>query len=223
MKRLLIFIATFLCLTAHVCLAECNDACKEPIQLARMGYYTGAGGPSCATTKDACAGNEDAGATLAANATSGRYKASMFVADADTTICAVSLRLKKVLSPTFNMTVEIWSNNDVGADNPVAYTDDLPNTLIGTGSAAIAASSVGTDAYETVLFTGMSATITSGTIYWVVLKASAAGDATNHILWGVEATGCAGDNEEVATYSTATTLWTKEGSTTAGEFQAYAQ
>ena len=209
MKRLLILI--FLLITTP---------CFAFTAAIRAVVSCGSAAATCTVEKDSCTGDENSAVNLANHATSYRKKASMFVADANATICAVSLKLQRVLNPTYSMTVEIWSNNDVGADNPAAYTDDLPSAKVGTGSASVAASTVNDAAYATISFTGLSVDITSGTIYWVVLIADGGGDATNYIKWGAEATDCAGDNEEMANY---TASWTKEISTVAGEFQAYSE
>lgn len=96
------------------------------------------------------------------------YVASQFTASSNYTTCKVQFSLKKVGSPTMNLSARIWSG-----------TSTAPTNLIATGSTTVAASSL-TTSYATNDFS-VSATISGGTNFWVGLYGSALGDASNYV------------------------------------------
>lgn len=127
---------------------------------------------TCSTARDSITGTTASSSTVG-NTALRTYVATRFTAAASTTICKAVLRMDKVGSPTFNVTVSIWTHDGV---------DDDPETLIGVASGVVASSSFATSEAD-VEFTGISAAITSSTVYWVVVQVSALGDASHHIRW----------------------------------------
>lgn len=108
--------------------------------------------------------------------------AQQFTAGASYTNCAADVWLAKVASPTGNLSVGIWSNNATGP---------VPNTLI-SESGTVAASTLTTfttsAAIPVVNFTGLSAALTSGTVYWVAVHQTVLGTGTNFIRWATAST-----------------------------------
>jgi hypothetical protein len=160
------------------------------------GNSAGSGEPSCDTEVQSC--------TTAVNATDSiigstyRWKAAKFAAGDSVTVCSTSLRLKKVGSPTFNLTAYIYGSTGTEPDE---------SNIIG-GSDSVSASSLSTS-YAYISFTGMSAAITNTTEYWIVLVASAVGDASNYVHIRID-TGC--DFEDGVKYSSNGTSWTNSSS-----------
>jgi hypothetical protein len=116
------------------------------------------------------------------------YLASKFVAEATETVCSAVLRMKRSTDtdPTHSYNVYIYSNSCTTCDR----SDDNVGSVVGTGSTnsiTYAANLTTTEA--DVTFTGISASITSGEVYWVVLKGTGTVDSTNYGLWGCS-TGC---------------------------------
>jgi hypothetical protein len=107
-----------------------------------------------------------------------RYVAIKFVNTNSVTICRADMPLYKLGSPTHNLVASIWSHN-AGTDEPDAQ-------IAGTESASIASSSLGTtdpSGGTWSSFTGMSFALSASTTYWLMIEVSAAGDASNHVLW----------------------------------------
>ena len=184
-------------------------------------------GGACDQAKDVCAGNEDTQITVGESPA--KYRAVQFYAQASTTICAADLIMKKNNSPTFNMTVEIWSNNDVSADSidgtDATLDDDLPSAIVASGvaSGSVAASGIGAT-YETVSFTDITGAITANNFYWLVIIVDNVGDGTDHMIWGVEASGCDGSpiNAELRSDDDGIS-WADLSNTIATEFQLYSE
>lgn len=109
--------------------------------------------------------NRDAGTT---------YSASKIVPAASYTISKVGAPLFKTGSPTFSMTCAIYTDSS-GA----------PGTLVGTASTAVVASTVPATLSTDVDFTGISASVTSGTSYWVVIYKSSGTDnySVDYVSW----------------------------------------
>lgn len=98
------------------------------------------------------------------------YFASTFTAGSSFTVCAISANLAAVGSPTQTITASIWSDNS-----------GTPDAQVGTASATVDASGL-SGSQTTVQFTGVSASLTSGTTYWVVLGVGA-NNSSNYINW----------------------------------------
>lgn len=115
---------------------------------------SGGGGGGCATARDTINGT-----TVASGNTEGfRYAAQRFTAGASTTICKAVLRLARNTGITGTLTVGIWSHNSAG--------NGTPNTLISSSTLDI--STLATTEGDATI-TGLSAAVTSGTVYWVVI------------------------------------------------------
>lgn len=101
------------------------------------------------------------------------YAATYVDSTSAETICAVSLYLKKVGTPTFDLTAEIWSYNG-GANTP--------GTFISASSAI--ASSTFTTSYVYYKFTGLSWSKSASTRYAIVIRrTSGATDGSNYVQW----------------------------------------
>jgi hypothetical protein len=156
-----------------LCAALSCHAAAHPAMAARqVPQVVAAGGCSAAGYSDnpATSGNQDFG-----DASHKLYIAAKFTAGATETICRVDVPIYKFGSPTFNITAGIYSHDSM---------NDSPNALIGTQSGTVSATTLGTsDPGTLVQFTGLSASLTSGTVYWVALWCSAEGDDSNQVHW----------------------------------------
>ena len=99
-----------------------------------------------------------------------RGKGMPFVAGGSYTICSATIRLSKTGTAAFNLHAYIYTN-----------VSSLPGAQVGTGSASVAASSVGSTEQD-VVFSGMSVSLTSGTTYWLCLVPDSF-DGSNYINW----------------------------------------
>lgn len=125
--------------------------------------------PACATSADSQAPTNTGGGANGYSA-SYVYTGFAFVAASSYTMCKIELSVIKIGTPSYTVTVSIYTDSA-----------DHPGTLVGTGSAAVNVSTFGTS-YGNITFTGMSASITSGTRYWYVMQATSAppNDMTNY-------------------------------------------
>jgi hypothetical protein len=121
------------------------------------------------TEKDANTAASASTAELAGTSVNTRNVAGKFTATASYNLAKVDVYLEKVGSPTQDITCEIWSDSGT-----------TPSAKIGTTSAAVAASTV--PAAETAISFYPTATIVSGTAYFIVLR-SASNDASNYLKW----------------------------------------
>lgn len=114
----------------------------------------------CSTQKDVQSGGDVEAQTLgyASNST---YGAFPFTAGSSYTLCGLRIRAHKTNSPTFLIYASIYS--DSGSNSP--------NAKIGTGSTAVSSSTFSTSP-DNVDFSGLSASLSSGVKYWIVLDAS---------------------------------------------------
>lgn len=152
------------------CLWVWSPLCAIPLS-AFLGGSAGAGGGggTTYTEKDANTATSTSTSELAGFSVNSRNVAGKFTATASYNLAKVDLYLEKVGSPTQDITCEIWSS-----------TATVPDAQIGTTSAAVAASTI--PAAETAISFYPTATIVSGTSYFIVLR-SASNDASNYIKW----------------------------------------
>lgn len=123
------------------------------------------------------------------------WKANSFVAPSSFTVCKGQAYLAKQGTPAAG-TLQALIYTDVGGVNP--------GTLIGTGSATVDRTGI-SSSQSFVDFTGIAASVTSGTTYWFVLKASALDtDTSNRIYWQEDVTG----ETSEANASNDGTVWT---------------
>jgi hypothetical protein len=103
--------------------------------------------------------------------------AQSFQLGSSTTIGAVKLYLKKVGSPTGNLTAKIYS--DSGGS---------PNALITDGTSdAVAASTLSTS-YGLITFAfSAPPSLTATTTYWIVFETADSASGANYVVWGADA------------------------------------
>jgi hypothetical protein len=186
-------------------LASIADAHMCPGVVGGTATVAGSGEPNCNTEVQSCATATNPtdslmGATY-------RWKASKFVAGDSATICSISLRLKKTVSPTFSLAAYIYGSTGTEPDE---------SSILG-GSDSVDSASLSTS-YAYISFTGMSAAITNTTEYWIVLVASEVGDASNYVNIRIDS-GC--DFEEGVKYSSNGTSWTNSSSTRGFNYYLY--
>jgi len=146
------------------------------------------------------------GSEAVGHLTSAQWVAFIFTAVNSFTVTQAVLRLSRTGSPTFNVDVRIYTDN---AGNP--------GTLIGTGSGTVAASSVATSESD-VMFTGLSAAITAGTKYHIVIHCSATQNSSNDLLWE-HSFGVAAD---IVHNSTDGSTWSTFNSSVKSKYTLYA-
>lgn len=127
---------------------------------------------ACSTLRDTQTGtisnDVDPGRTAAWT-----YASTSFVPTASYTICKVVLNLRKTGSPTYHLKAGIYSNTG-------SFVNDYPNALIGTASDDFLVS-VLTTSNADYDFVNMSASVTSGTEYHLVVWATdSPSDNTNY-------------------------------------------
>jgi hypothetical protein len=132
-----------------------------------------AGGGSCATPRDSMTGV----AAGSANNVFTLYKASSFVAAANATICTVDLYLSKSGTPAGNISVAYYTDS---GGSPGALIDE---------SDAVAATGVASSEGAFRFSTGLSAAITSGNTFWVVLHCTSTGDGSDNVKWHFRGVG----------------------------------
>jgi hypothetical protein len=132
--------------------------------------------------------------------------ACQFTAGGTYTITKADISAHKVASPVYNVICAIYTNS-AGA----------PGSLVGTASGTVNAATFSTSE-ATVTFTGMSASLTSGTVYWVVLYAPSGGnDFTNYTVWDSTAGGANGSFIAASPGSS----WSAFQSSSAGKMTLY--
>jgi hypothetical protein len=128
-----------------------------------------AGGGGCTTLAGDFSGSYIADNPLG-NAAQSKYFAVWFNASATETWCRVDVNLKTTGSPTFTITASIYT-----------YSGGTPGALVGSASTPVNASSIGSS-YGYITFSGLSASLTSGNDYCLVLTSSAT-DGSNYVQW----------------------------------------
>lgn len=174
-----------------------------PIQAFLSGSPPSAGGDTY-TLVDSFTGTTSGSYTPGQSGLNANAYAVEFVAGGTGTytITKVVLPLSKTGTPTQTYTVEIFST-----------TGTLPSAIVGTASAAVAASTFAASETEVDFFP--SATVTAGTTYYIVLRASAL-DATNYANWHrVTTTG------RIDVFNAAGPAWTNASTTRRLKFKTY--
>ena len=166
--------------------------------------------PASCATNILDASDTSNGSFNVGNNVSRTYGAGQFSAPSTSTVCRVDLSLFKVLSPTMDVYISLWSNN-------ATPMPDEPNAIIGSEfatplNASTFSAADPMPAGTWASWTGLSFSITSGTLYFIVLRTSAQ-DAANYFTWassGATSSGVgATDQDSVAP-------WSNEISRTAG-------
>lgn len=103
------------------------------------------------------------------------WSANKFTSAGAYTLCAAELELSKFGSPTYSHRVHIYTDSS-----------GSPGTEVGMGSVYVPVSGYTTATTNYVMFTGMEVSMVSGTVYWMVIEANGAGDASNYTQWGTD-------------------------------------
>jgi hypothetical protein len=129
----------------------------------------GGGGGPVSVLKDS--NTAAAGSNTQLGSTSGTENlGNRFTAASTYSLTRVDLYLAKVGSPTNNLTCEIWSDGGT-----------FPGVRLGTASGNISASTLTTS--EAVYSFYPTASINSGTNYYIVLRANTTFDNANYVIW----------------------------------------
>jgi len=132
-----------------------------------LGLPPAGGGGGCAgTTKDSQTGATN---NLADN-DAYKWIAGNFTAGSTYTLCKLTMRMSKTGTPAGTITAAIYSD----------AAGNVPGSQVGTASDAVTATTLATGEGN-VDFVNLSASLTSGTVYHIVLKCSSNGDASNKV------------------------------------------
>lgn len=163
--------------------------------------------PTCTTISESCA--TTAGQTNSAFGGTSRWKASKFITSGgNTTVCNIRAKLNKVGSPTFNISFAVYGSTGTEPDeaNVIGTSDSISATGLST-------TMTWTDIPVTTTFN-----LTDATEYWLVVIASALGDASNYANIDTD-TGCL--YEEGIKYSTNGTSWINSSTTRGFRYYFY--
>jgi len=152
-----------------------------------FGAGVAAGGPSY-VAKESQTG-ASAGTYTVGNSTANAWRGTKFTAASSYNLNRVDVYVSRSATSALTYTIEIWSHDAMA---------DLPNTMIGTASASVANADF-PDAEDVRTFYP-SATIVSGTVYYIVMKSS--GVASDYARWHYATV-----SGQVVTYSAGTSSW----------------
>lgn len=149
----------------------------------------------CSTQRDAGT-DSTSGQAAIGNWSGEKYIALSFTATATYTCCRIDVPLTRVGAPVADIRVAIYSDSS-------AY----PSTLLSTSN-AVNASTISTTTTE-VSFEGLSASISSGVTYWVVVYTATAEGYSDYIKWDYAYAGSApsrssGDGSSWGGYASST-------------------
>lgn len=183
---------------------------QAQMNITRPGFVAGVlkpasgGGGGCTTARDTINGTT----TGSGNTEGYRFAAQRFTAGASTTICRAVLRLAKSAGKTGTLTVAIYSHNSAGSGTP--------NASLSNGTLSIAA--LGTSEGDGEI-TSLSASLTSGTVYWVVIDdPTNGGGFDGGTIWYYEASGAVANN---MVYSSDGSTWSELNNNTRFKFILY--
>jgi hypothetical protein len=114
--------------------------------------------------------------TTSAVTTSDKLAQSFQISTAST-VSEVDLWLKKIGSPTGNMTVEIQTDS-AGEPSGTAVTNGTSNT--------VSASTLTTSFGDITFSFASNPSLASGTTYWIVLTTADSQSNTNYVVWGAD-------------------------------------
>lgn len=141
----------------------------------------------------------DAGFSVTLDAIVSKDKlAQGFQIGSTTTIATVRLWLKKVGSPTGNLTVKIYTNS--GGN---------PNTLVTDGTSDVVAATTLATSYGWIDFTfSTPPSLTASTQYHIVLETTDSASNTNYVVWGADGSSPGYPSGEMK--SEASAVWSAE-------------
>ena len=110
--------------------------------------------------------------------TTNLFVATMIIPSSQISLCGISVNLLRAGSPSFTITVSIYSNN--------ATPSDRPGSLIAsaTSSPIDCDVDIPDDSAYHWIYSSFNTTLSSSIKYWIVLAASSMGDSSNHIRVG---------------------------------------
>lgn len=162
----------------------------------------GGGGGTTYTLVDSLTGTTSGSYTPGNSGLNADAYAVEFTPSTSYTIVKVVLPLSKTGAPTQNYTCEIWTQST-----------SLPAALVGSASAAVNGSTFAASETDVEFFP--TAAVTSGTPYYVVLRASAR-DASNYANWHRVTTA-----GRIDVYNAAGPAWTNASTTRRCKFKTY--
>jgi len=130
---------------------------RSQVELSFLATKPVAVGAACNTQKDASSTPSDGFDGVSLGTVGRLWTAHYFLSASSYTMCKFDIQLRKVGSPTGNITPHIFGT-----------TSNLPATNLGTGTVLDRSTIGGT--YSTITFSGFSVSITTGTVYWLVLQ-----------------------------------------------------
>lgn len=185
-------------------IVRAQSGLRDPAFVASLAPRPAAGGGGCTTARDTINGTT----TGVSNTEGYRFAGQRFTAGASTTICRAVLRLAKSAGKTGTLTVAIYSHNAAGSGTP--------NASLSSGTLSIAGLTTGEADAE---IAGLSASLTSGTIYWVVIDDPTNGGAFDGgTLWYYEASSAVTNN---MVYSSDGAAWSELNNNTRLKFILY--
>jgi hypothetical protein len=159
-----------------------------------FGAGVAAGGPSY-VEKESQTGAAGGSYPVGSSAVT-RWRGTKFTAASSYNLNRVDVYVSRNGSSAINYTVEIWSHDSMS---------NLPNAMIGTASSSISNTTFPDS--EDVRTFYPTATIVSGTVYYIVMKSDAA-NATCGLWHWASLTG-----GQVVTYSTGDSTWSSTSTT----------
>jgi hypothetical protein len=164
--------------------------------------FSGSGG--CATPQDSNTGTSSPQPMPVGEYTSSKYMSMPFTAGSSYTLCGVTLRMAKVLNPP-NMTAYVYTDNS-----------GVPGTLLGTGSASFNSSTLSSSEGDAA-FVSLTASLTAGTQYWIVVELSSVdnNDFTDWYYTGGSASNVFQSSAD------GSTLWQTQNSYVIGKFTTF--
>lgn len=165
-------------------------------------YYAKAASGTTYTQVDALTGTSTGSYTPGQSGLNANAYAGEFTPSSSYTITRVDLPLSKTGSPTQDYTCEIFTQSG-----------SLPGSLVGSASAAINGAALPSS--ETDVSFYPSAAVTSGTPYYIVLRASTV-DASNYANWHRVTTA-----GRIDVFNAAGPAWTNASTTRRLKFKTY--
>lgn len=154
-------------LTLIACIG-CVSAQDAFLMSGKASFPLPAAGGSCNTAQDSFNGAK----TAFINLVSGRkFGASRYVPGTSFTCCKVTIYMEREGTASGDLSVGIYSDNA-----------GEPGSVITGFSSTVAASGVSTDTGTPIEFSGLSAALTSGITYWIVVQTTSSGTAGNSIV-----------------------------------------
>ena len=191
------------CVAPAILASACEDRAQQFLYN-HPGGFGSTGGGGCATVHDAHATTPSGGEHMGYWAW-----AHQFTAGATYTACAADIWTAKVGSPTNVLYAEIWSDSAGAVGSLISQSASVAGSSLITYTTAAA--------IPAVHFTGLSASLVSGTAYWIVFHPSPLGGATNFEYWGT-----AGDvSDAISKTTTYPTGWAAQGSNDNGCYRIY--